>query len=153
MKKTVVALAMFASTVTAIGFGAPAKAEVGENYIGPSLSIGGGQSVIGIDSKFGVSENLSLRPFVIFPSGGTNYGASLTYDFYVPQTSRVKITPFLGGGVSVFSGSGVSETQGFFTAGSDFGVTENVSLKAALEIPVGSNNSNTAVILGAGFRF
>jgi hypothetical protein len=155
MKKTIVTVAMLcASTISALGISTPAKANMGDNYIGPSLAIGGGNTVLGIDAKFGVSENLSLRPFVSFPSGGTNFGTSLTYDFSLPQTSRVKITPFLGGGVEVFSGSGNNNnTQAYFTGGADFGVTENVSLKAALEVPIGNNNSTTSVVLGAGFRF
>jgi opacity protein-like surface antigen len=155
MKKNIVAVAMLcASTVSAIAIAAPAKAQMSDNYIGPSLSIGGGNTVLGIDAKFGVSENLSLRPFVSFPSGGTNFGTSLTYDFTLPQTSRVKITPFLGGGLEVLSGGSNNNTQAFFTGGADFGVTENVSLKAALEVPIGNTNgATTSVILGAGFRF
>ncbi len=155
MKKNIVALVMLCTSVAALGMSAPAKAEMGKNTIGPSLSIGGGSTVLGIDSKFGVSENLSLRPFITFPSGGTTFGTSLTYDFDIARNSnsRIQITPFVGGGVEVASGGGSNNTQAFFTGGADFGVTDTVELKAALEVPLSSNNSSTSVTLGAGFKF
>lgn len=151
MKKSIVALVMLCSSVAALGMSAPARADVGSSTIGPALFIGGGQTVIGIDSKFGVSDNLSLRPFVAFPSGGTSFGTSLTYDFNVTRGSKVQITPFLGGGVIVNTGNG-SNTVAYFTGGADFDVTDNIELRAALDVPIG-NNSTTNVRLGAGFKF
>ncbi len=153
MKKNIVALVMLCSAVAALGTSAPARAELGKNTIGPSLNIGGGQTVFGIDSKFGVSDNLSLRPFVEFPSGGTVFGSSLTYDFNVSRSEKVQITPFIGGGVAVATGGGSSNTEAYFTGGADFGVTDAIELRAALEVPISSNNSSTSVKLGAGFKF
>ena len=46
-----------------------AKPEIGKNTIGPSISLGGGGAAIGVDSRFGISENLSLRPFIYFGNG------------------------------------------------------------------------------------
>jgi hypothetical protein len=153
MKKNIVALVMLCASAATLGVSAPAKAELGQSYIGPAVSIGGGSTVFGVDSKFGVSDNLSLRPFITFPSGGTTFGGALTYDFDVSRGSRVQITPFVGGGVEVATGGGVSETQAYFTGGADFDVTDTVALKAAIEVPLSSNNSNTSVTLGAGFKF
>jgi opacity protein-like surface antigen len=155
MKKNIVALVMLCSSVFALGMSAPAKAETSTSSIGPSLLIGNGQTTIGIDSRFGVSENLSIRPFVYFPSGGTLFGSSLTYDFDVSRGDKVQITPFLGGGITFASANngGNSNTTVFVTGGADFGVTDNVELKAALDIPLSSNNSSTNVRLGAGFKF
>jgi hypothetical protein len=153
MKKNIVALVMLCSSVVALGMSAPAKAEMGKNTIGPSLAIGGGQTTIGIDSKFGVSDNLSLRPFIYFPSGGTTFGSGLTYDFNLTNTgNKVQITPFVGGSVFINSGAG-SNTTVAFVGGADFDVTDTVQLKAALNVPLSSNNSSTLVTLGAGFRF
>jgi opacity protein-like surface antigen len=160
MKKNIVALVMLCSSVVALGMSAPARAE-GKNSIGPSLSIGNGQTTIGIDSRFGVSENLSLRPFVYFPSGGTTFGSGLTYDFNLASSgSKVQITPFVGGAVAINSGNGGgpgapsnNQTTVSFTGGADFAVTDTVDLKAALDVPLSSNNSSTTVRLGAGFRF
>jgi hypothetical protein len=153
MKKNIVALVMLCSSVVALGMSAPAKAEMGKNVVGPSLAIGNGQTTIGIDSKFGVSDNLSLRPFIYFPSGGTTFGSGLTYDFNLTNTgNKVQITPFVGGSVFINSGAG-SNTTVAFVGGADFDITDSVQLKAALNVPLSSNNSSTLVTLGAGFRF
>jgi hypothetical protein len=155
MKKNIVALVIVCSSVAALGMSAPARAEMGKNSIGPSISIGGGSTDFGIDSKFSVSDSLSLRPFVYFPSGGTDFGAALTYDFNLPNTgNKLQITPFVGGSVDVFSGNGGgSATTVSFVGGADFDVTDTVQLKAALDVPLSSNGSTTSVTLGAGFRF
>jgi opacity protein-like surface antigen len=155
MKKNIVALVMICSSVMALAVGAPAKAQMSKNTIGPSLLIGNGTTSIGVDARFGVSDNLSVRPFIFFPSGGTVFGSSLTYDFETSRSSKLQITPFLGGGVSVGSSNsgGSSTTTTYFTGGADFGVTDSVDLKAALDVPLSSNNSSTNVRLGAGFKF
>lgn len=153
MKKNIVALVTICSSVIALSVGTPARAQLGKNTIGPALSIGGGSTTVGIDSKFGVSDNLSLRPFVFFPSGGTVFGSGLTYDFNLANTgNKVQITPFLGGAVSVGTGGGSNETVVSFRGGADFDVTDSVQLRAALDVPLTSGYS-TDVILGAGFRF
>jgi hypothetical protein len=110
--------------------------------------------VFGIDGKFGIADNFSLRPFVAFPSGGTAFGASLTYDWDLRQAA-VPITPFVGLGVDVANGNngGTSVTTGFFQAGADFNVTNSFSLLGAVAIPFSSQNTNTSVTLGAGLRF
>jgi hypothetical protein len=155
MKKNIVALVMLCTSVVALGISAPAKAEIGKNVVGPSINIGGGSTTIGVDSKFGVSDTLSVRPFVFFPSGGTVFGAGLTYDFNLPNPAKlVQITPFLGGGVSVASANGLnaSSTTVYLTGGADFDINENIELKAALSIPLTSAQT-TNVVLGAGYRF
>ena len=155
MKKNIVALAMVCSSVATLAMSAPARAGMGSNSVGPSLLITNGTTSIGIDSKFGISDNISIRPAVYFPSGGTALGASLTYDFDVSRSSKLQITPYLGGGLLFISANngGGSTTQTFFTGGADFGVSDSVDLKAALLIPLSSNNSTTGVTLGAGFKF
>jgi hypothetical protein len=153
MKKNIVALVMICSSAVALGMGAPARAEMGKNTIGPSLAIGGGQTAIGIDSKFGISDNLSLRPFVYFPSNNTTFGSALTYDFNLTNTgNKVQITPFLGGAVNIGTGGSSNNTVVSFVGGADFDVTDSVQLRAALDVPLSSGYS-TDVRLGAGFRF
>ncbi len=154
MKKIIIALAIACSSAMALGMSAPARAELGKNTIGPSLAIGGGQTSVGIDSKFGVSDNLSLRPFVYFPSGGTYFGSGLTYDFNLTNTgNKVQITPFVGGVVSIGTGGINNSTTVGFLGGADFDVTDTIQLRAALNVPITSNNSSTTVNIGAGFRF
>jgi hypothetical protein len=156
MKKNIVALVMLCSSVAALAMSAPARAGMGSNTVGPSLAIGNGTTSIGVDSKFGISDNISLRPFVFFPSGGTVFGTSVTYDFDVSRSSKLQITPYLGGGLAVGvanNNGGGTSTQTFFTGGADFGVSDSVDLKAALDVPLSSNNSTTLVRIGAGFKF
>jgi hypothetical protein len=158
MKRNIVALVMLCSSVVALGMSAPARAEMGRSNssIGPSIGIGNGSTAIGIDGRFGVSENLSVRPAIYFPSGGTIFGGSLTYDFdNMGRGNKVQITPFVGGGVLIGSSNngGGSSTSAYFTGGADFGITDSIDLKAALIVPLSSNNSSTLVTLGAGFKF
>ena len=155
MKKNIVALVMICSSVMTLAIVAPAKAQMSKNTVGPALFIGSGTTSIGVDARFAVSDNLSVRPFVFFPSGGTTFGSSLTYDFETSRSSKFQITPFVGGGVSIGSSNngGTSSTTTYFTGGADFGLTDSVDLKAALDVPLTSNNSSTNVRLGAGFRF
>jgi hypothetical protein len=155
MKKSIIALVTICSAIVALGMGAPARAEMGKNTIGPSVDIGGGTTTFGIDSKFAVSDNISVRPFVYFPSGGTVFGSGLTYDFNLTNTgNKVQITPFLGGAVSVgtSNASSVNTTVVSFVGGADFDVTDSVQLRAALDVPL-SSGYTSGVTLGAGFRF
>jgi opacity protein-like surface antigen len=151
MKKLVSLVALMAATLAAAQPAAIAGG-IGNNTIGPSVSFGGSQSVFGIDGKFGIADNLSIRPFVAFPTGGTSFGGSLTYDFDLRQ-SATPITPFLGVGVDVSNGGGNSITTGFVQAGADFNVSDNFSLLGAVAIPFNSQNTNTSVTVGAGLRF
>ncbi len=157
MNKNIVALVMLCSSVATLAVSTPARAGMGSSSVGPSLLITNGTTSIGVDSKFGISDNISIRPAVYFPSGGTVFGASLTYDFDVSRSSKMQITPYLGGGLLVGVANnnrgGGSETQTFFTGGADFGISDSVDLKAALLVPLSSNNSTTGVTLGAGFKF
>jgi hypothetical protein len=123
---------------------------IGNNYVAPSVTFGGGSSVFGIDGKIGVADNFAIRPFVTFPSGGTEYGASLTYDWNLLQ-SALPITPFVGLGVEFQTANNTTATNGFAQVGADFTISDYVSLLGAVAIPF--NNGNTSVTLGAGFRF
>jgi hypothetical protein len=162
MKKNLVALVMLCSSILVLGMSAPARAQsvtTSKNYIGPSVIFGGGNTNFAVDSKFGVSDNLSLRPFVAFGNGATTFGSSLTYDFNLSNSpgggtlgERTQVTPFVGGGIAIASG-GNNNTVGYFTGGADFDVTENVTLKGELDIPFTGGNTNTLVRLGAGFKF
>jgi hypothetical protein len=131
-----------------------AKPEMGRNTIGPSVSLGGG-AAIGIDSRFGISENLSLRPFIYFGNGGTDFGTALTYDINLrTTTSTSKITPFIGGAVDIDTGNGTSVTTASLVAGAEYELTDVVQLKGAVNVPLSNSQGQAAnITLGAGFRF
>jgi hypothetical protein len=154
MKKLLLLPAILASLVAAITQTPTAAMAggIGNNYVGPVVSFGGGQSVFGIGSKLGISDNISLRPFVTFPSGGTQLGTSLTYDWDLRQ-SATPITPFVGVGAAFQTGGNNNNTVGYAQVGADFNVSDSVALLGSVQIPFNSNNSSTSVSLGAGLRF
>ncbi len=156
MKKHILGLAWICASIAALAMSAPAQAQtVQNNTIGPSVQIGGGQTNFGIDSKFGVSDNLSVRPFVYFPSGGTDFGSALTYDFHLPNNgNNLQITPFVGGAVDFNTAMGSSITTANLVAGADLNLTDTVQLKAEVAVPLNTDSGqSTAVILGGGIRF
>ncbi len=59
----------------------PVQAQTKPSQIAPSFSFGGGTTVFGVESRFPLTQNLSLRPNLRFPSGGVVLGTSVTYDF------------------------------------------------------------------------
>jgi hypothetical protein len=125
------------------------------NSIGPSVGFGAGQTIFGIDSKFGLSNNLSLRPFVYFPSGGTNYGTALTYDLNLSNNpDSLQLTPFVGASVDFNNTNGNTITSFGLVGGVDLDLTDSIRLKGAIIIPFNNDRgqSNT-VTVGAGFRF
>jgi opacity protein-like surface antigen len=125
---------------------------IGNNYIAPGVTFGGGQSVFGIQSKLGISDNVSLRPFVIFPANNTQLGTSITYDWDLRQ-SPIPITPFVGVGIAFQTATQNNTTSGFAQLGADFNVNESFSLLTSVAIPFNSNTASTSVNLGAGLRF
>jgi hypothetical protein len=131
-----------------------AKSEVGKNTIGPSISLGGG-AAIGVDSRFGISENLSLRPFIYFGNGGTDFGTALTYDINLrTANSSNKFTPFIGGAVDIATGNSTSVTTASLVAGTEYDLTDTIQLKASVNVPLtSSQGQSTDVTIGAGFRF
>jgi hypothetical protein len=156
MKKSIIALVTVFCSMTTLGISRPASAQLAtQSSIGPSLLFGNGQTSIGIDSKFGVSENLSLRPFIYFPSNGTQFGTALTYDLPLTNTtSTLAITPFVGGSVDYNSGNNNNVTTVSLVGGADVDLTDSLRLKGSLIVPLSTDRGqSTGVAIGAGFRF
>jgi hypothetical protein len=155
MKKNIVALVTLLSSVATLGLSMPASAQVTQqSSIGPSVLFGSGQTAIGVDSKFGFSDNLSLRPFIYFPSNGTSFGSALTYDLPLRNTdSTVLITPFVGGSVAVNTGDNSVATVGL-VGGADFDLSDSLRLKASVIVPLNNDRGQTTgIAVGAGLRF
>jgi hypothetical protein len=152
MKKNILALATLCVAAATTGVVNPASAQVGQSAIGPSVAFGSGSTVFGIDSKFGVSDNISVRPAVYFGNGNTLIGSGVTYDFDLKNSGSSKITPFVGG--SLFFGTNSGSASVFsLLGGADFDVSDSVQLKGAVNVPISSNGSSAFVTIGAGFRF
>jgi hypothetical protein len=148
MKKLLISLAILSSTFVAIR---PAQAQLGQNNVAASVLFGNGQTSIGVDSRFVLYDNFSVRPNVYFPNNTTTFGAAITYDFQAVDAER-KLTPFGGVGVRFNSGGSNSNTTAYLTAGADYSLDSTFILKANLNVPISSNDS-TNVAVGAGIRF
>jgi hypothetical protein len=131
----------------------PVQAQTKPKQIAPSFSLGGSTAVFGLDSRFPVSQNISIRPNIRFPSGGVIVGTSVTYDF--DNYGDYRLEPYLGAGLNVYTGdnnnSGANVT-GYVTGGADYSLTDQFTLKGSLAIPFKSEYS-TDITLGVGFKF
>jgi opacity protein-like surface antigen len=148
-----------------------AFAQAKQNSIGPTLTFGSGSSTLGVEGKlhltenvFQVKNNLSLRPFVRFPSDGIDLGAGVTYDFDFARYSQV--TPYAGIGLAslngIFTTPGPFGTPGtsqqinqvtfYGQAGVEINASQNLSLTGNIQVPF-NNKLNTNFSLGANYRF
>ena len=155
-KNIIIALAFLYSSVSTLGMSKPANAQFAQSSIGPSVEFGNGQTVFGIDSKFGISNNLSLRPFVYFPNSSTNFGTALTYDLSLQNSANtLQITPFVGGSVNFNTGNGNNNTTSFgLVGGVDLDLTDSLRLKGAITVPLNNGQDrDTTFTVGAGLRF
>jgi hypothetical protein len=168
MNKNIIAFITICTSIAAVSIGAPARADsnlgTAQNTIGPSVGFGSGQTVFGADSKFAINDNVSLRPFVYFPSGGTDYGTAITYDIKLINASPNRrgrlifsdnpLTPFVGASVDVNTVGGKNITTPNFVAGADLALNESVQLKGQVVVPLNTDRGQaTTVTVGAGLRF
>jgi hypothetical protein len=155
MKKYLIALALLCSSLATFSMSKPASAQPSQMSIGPSVEFGDG-TAFGVDSKFGISNNLSLRPFVYFPNSGTKFGTALTYDLTLSNNARtLQLTPFVGGSVDFNTGNGNNNTTNFgLVGGVDLDLTDSLRLKGAVDVPISNGQDrSTTFTVGAGFRF
>jgi hypothetical protein len=140
-----------------VGFAQSAQAD--ENYIGPTVTFGGGQTIVGIGGKFKVTDNLSLRPSYSFAnlagSGVTVAGGSATYeiDLHNPQ-----VQPFVGVGVNFYTMTSTStvksSTNAFVQAGVDLSANQTIAITGDVKVPLDSTAPlGTVVTFGGGYRF
>jgi opacity protein-like surface antigen len=145
-----------------LGSSAPSKA----NYVGVSLGFGDVGTLYGINSKFGISDSISLRPFVQFGSRTvsngfasanlslTAFGASATYDLNIPNS---EFRPYAGIGYASISGTVSAGGQSFSggssgiygEVGSDYNLSESIVVNANYKFLSGGGFFN----IGGGFRF
>lgn len=130
-----------------------AQAQTKPNQIAPSFSFGGGMSVFGVDSRFPITPNLSIRPSVRFPSGGVVFGTSATYDFDINDPRQLE--PYVGAGLNVYTGdnnNNGANVAGYAIGGADYSLNDQFLLKGSLTIPFKSEYS-TDITLGVGYKF
>lgn len=142
------------STIAALTISLPAQAQTRPNQIGPSLSFGGGESVFGIDSRFPVAPNISIRPNIRFPSGGVSFGASATYDFNT-NWNVLGLEPYVGGGFNIYTGDNTNNGTnfvGYAIGGADYALSDQFNLTGSLTIPFTTGYS-TNIALGVAYKY
>ncbi len=150
IKLTLIALL----SMTTLFVAQPAQAQTKPNQIAPSVSFGGRTTVFGVDSRFPVTPNISIRPAIRFPSGGIVLGTAATYDFDI-YGSDTRLEPYVGAGLNLYTGdnnnSGANVT-GYLIGGADYSLNDQFALKGNIAIPFKSEYS-TDVTLGVGYKF
>jgi hypothetical protein len=152
MKKLLIAIAALTATLAVVK---PAQAEIGQNDIGPSVIFGNtGGTAFGVNSRFGIAKNLSVRPNIYFQDSRTTVGAAATYDFNLTGDNR-ELMPYIGAGVNfdVSNNNSSNTSTGYAIAGADYNLSDGLVLKGSVAIPFDSNNYSTTFGVGAGLRF
>jgi hypothetical protein len=150
MKLTLVALL----SITTLFAVQPAQAQTKPNQIAPSVFFGGGTTVFGIDSRFPVAPNISIRPTIRFPSGGIVIGTSATYDFDI-YGSDTRLEPYVGAGFNVYTGdnnNNGANVTGYLIGGADYSLNDQLVLKGSVAIPFKSEYA-TDLTFGVGYKF
>ena len=151
-----VALSLAAAALFAIPFGANAQSirttGADYNYIG----IGGGDDGFSVNSKFSVSNNISIRPevatdFDFDDSEDVSYLVPVTYDFTVGQ-GRATFNPFVGAGVSGSIGDD-SDVEFATVAGVDYRFANNYVANGSIDYAPFADDDEVGFNLGIGYTF
>ena len=138
---------------------AQADGDSKENFIGPAITIGNGQSILGIEGKFNLTDNIAVRPSYSFTNlsgaGVTVFGGSATYDL---SKDNSQILPFVGLGVNFYTvnmgGVTGSSTTGFAQAGVDINLNPGMAVTGDIKVPFDGNSVlGTVFSIGGGYRF
>jgi opacity protein-like surface antigen len=123
--------------------------------IGPSVSFGGNSTVFGIDSRFPISQEFSLRPSIRFPTGGVAFGAAATYDFNLARSGDRQLEPYVGAGFNVNTGDNTNNganISGYAIGGVDYSLTDQFALKGSVTFPFKSEYA-TNFTVGIGYQY
>ena len=174
MKKFLICIAAVTSFVIGVSPN-QAQALPSGSSVGADFTSQDGTS-FGINGRFGVSENISIRPKIIFSSKkpedsnraasetGTEYGIAATYDFKPSMSvgGEKSLTIFVGPEISFWNG----ETDGTkfngtivsAIAGVEYPLSESLDITSKLTLPLsaneksdGSPSRNLAKTLGISF--
>jgi Outer membrane protein beta-barrel domain len=159
MKLNLVCLTSIASLFAVVITAGQAQAQVGSSSVGGEIMIQNNTS-FGINGKFGVSDNISIRPRLIFSAekrdtvtnigiSGTQYGVAATYDFKPNTGGGNSPTIFVGPEIAFWNGSGRVngvDVTGNTTiinaiAGVEYPVTEAIDVTGKLILPLSNNGS------------
>ena len=122
-----------------------------QNYVAPSIGFFDGNTLYGINAKFGITENVALRPFIQYKNSGTGSvtlsGASITYGVKIPSSG---LSPYAGFGAAGAAITGTASANGglYFEGGIDYNASDNFVINANYK-----SASSTWINIGAGYRF
>jgi hypothetical protein len=123
--------------------------EENPNYIGPSINFINGITLYGVTSRFGIVDNVSVRPFIQFANPGsgslTFYGASVSYNIKIPKTGLLPYVGFGYAGVST-TGTATGKSADYLEVGADYHAVDNLAINAHYK-------TNGWLNIGAGYRF
>jgi hypothetical protein len=146
------------SDITNIEPGRPTRG--GRSYIGIGANIGiEGDTGIGqggflINSKIGLSRNISARPSIVIGED-VDFLIPVTYDFTFQSTDpfeRVPFAPFVGGGI-VFSTNSENTVGGLLTGGADIPISSQFVANATLNVGFFGDTTDFGLALGVGYTF
>lgn len=131
----------------------------GSSYIGIGGNLGlSGSPALGdgafmINSKIGLTRNISFRPAVLF-GDDTDFLLPLTYDFVLESAdpfAPIPFAPYLGGGVIVSTNG--DNTLGFLlTGGVDVPLSSQFVANASINVGF-RNDTDVGLMLGIGYTF
>lgn len=131
----------------------------GSSYIGIGGNLGlGGNPALGdgafvINSKIGLTRNVSFRPAVLF-GDDTDFLLPLTYDFVIQSAdpfAPIPFAPYLGGGV-IISTNGDDDIGFLLTGGVDVPLSAQFVANASINVGF-RNDTDVGIILGVGYTF
>ena len=149
---------VLSALVAAIGIVQPALADTAN--VGAFAGFGiTGQPVIGFDARAGsIFQSLSLRPYINFGSGTTNYGGAVTFDLSPTQNSNSDF--YIGTGIGYVNtqkkGDYLDKPDYFdiyAIVGVDQEVSNNLVFKGNVTVPLLNLGSSTTVNAGIGMTF
>jgi len=131
----------------------------GSSYIGIAGNLGlSGDTGLGdgafvINSKIGLTRNVSFRPAVAF-GDDTDFLLPLTYDFVIESAdpfAPIPFAPYLGGGV-ILSTNGDNDIGFLLTGGVDVPLSTQFVANASINVGF-RNDTDVGLFVGVGYTF
>ena len=132
----------------------------GRSYvgIGGNLGLSGGTGIgkggFVINSKIGLTRNISARPSVII-GDSTDFLIPITYDLVLESADPfqpVPFAPFFGGGVA-FTTQSNNDIGFLLTGGADFPLSRNFVGNATVNAGFFGDTTSIGIALGIGYQF